>query len=200
MSSVVLSISQAGSVPDHSSVVTQDINIARAISSEGHRLRRFIARHIVDRAEAEDILQDVFYELVDSYRLMKPVEHAGAWLLRVARNRIIDRFRKRRPERLAEVTVVDDEGDYFSWDEFLPDAEGGPEEMLMREVILQRIQEALAKLTPAQRDVFVAHELEGRSFKELSEQSGISVNTLLSRKHEAVTALRKQLHQVYADL
>lgn len=200
MSNVALTISQAESVPDHSSLSAQDSTIAHAVSTEGRRLRRFIARYVVDHAEAEDILQDVLYELVGSYRLMKPVENAGAWLVRVARNRIIDRFRKQRTQPVAEAPAMDEEGEYFSWDEFLPDAGAGPEEALMRETILQAIQAALMNLTSAQREVFIAHELDGKSFKEISEQTGVNVNALLSRKHEAIHALRKQLQQIYTEL
>lgn len=200
MSNVALTISQAESVPDQSSLLAQDSTIVQAVSTESRRLRRFIARYVVDRAEAEDILQDVLYELVGSYRLMKPVENAGAWLVRVARNRIIDRFRKQRTRPLADAPIIDEDGEYFSWDEFLPDADAGPEEALMRETILKNIQSALINLTAAQRDVFVAHELDGQSFKEISDQTGVSVNTLLSRKHEAIHALRRQLQQIYTDL
>ncbi len=199
MNVLAASLFQAESASD-ASLIMQDKHISQTVVGESQRLRRFIARYVVDRAEAEDILQDVFYELVDAYRLMKPIEQAGAWLLRVARNRIIDRFRRQRPESLTEEPIMDDEGEPFTWDEFLPDASAGPEDMLMRQSMLEQIESALASLSPAQRDVFIAHELDGRSFKELSQQMGVSVNTLLSRKHEAVIALRKQLQWVYEEI
>lgn len=178
----------------------QDDKISQTVRQERQRLRRFIARYVVDRAEAEDILQDVFYELVDAYRLMTPVERVGAWLLRVARNRIIDRFRKRRPDELSGNAVIDDTGELFTWDEFLPDSAAGPEETLARQLMLQQIENAVARLPPLQREVFVAHELEGRSFKEISAATNVSVNTLLSRKHAAVSSLREYLRVVYDEL
>ena len=181
-------------------LTTQDDSISQTVAAERTRLRRFIARYVVDREEAEDILQDVFYELVDAYRLMTPIERAGAWLLRVARNRIVDRFRKKRPQGLSGEIVADESGELFTWDEFLPDAAAGPEETLTRQLMLQQIETALAKLPALQREVFIAHELEGRSFKEISAQMKVSVNTLLARKHAAVTALRKHLRAVYDDL
>ena len=179
---------------------TQDRHITHTVTREGARLRRFIARYVVDRAEAEDILQDVFYELVNEQRLMQPIEQAGAWLMRVARNRIIDRFRQQRPEALSDNSVTDDEGELFTWDEFLPDTDAGPEAVLSRQLLLQQIETALATLPRVQREVFIAHELAGRSFKEISAQLGISVNTLLSRKHAAVNALRDHLRRVYEEL
>jgi len=178
----------------------QDDKISQTVIAESRRLRRFIARYVVDRAEAEDILQDVFHELVDAYRLMKPIEQASAWLVRVARNRIIDRFRKQRTGSLLADPIVDEEGEQFTWDEFLPDSSAGPEETFARELMLQQIEEALAELPPLQREVFIAHEIEGRSFKEMAAQLNVSVNTLLSRKHEAVSTLRRRLQQVYQEL
>ena len=178
----------------------QDQTITQTVTREGARLRRFIARHVGDRAEAEDILQDVFYELVDAYRLMQPIEQAGAWLLRVARNRIIDRFRKQRPEAFSEAAIESDDGELFTWEEFLPDPSAGPEAALARQLILQQIEIALTELPPEQREVFVAHELEGLSFKDISRQSGISINTLLSRKHAAVNTLRNHLRALYEEL
>lgn len=181
-------------------ITMQDDKISQTVDAERQRLRRFIARYVSNRVEVEDILQDVFSELVISYRLMKPVEQAGAWLLRVARNRIVDRFRKRRTEALSDESFIDENGELFTWDEFLPDAADGPEEALMREAMLEQIELALATLTPIQREVFVAHELEGRSFKEMSQQWGVGMNTLLARKHEAVNALRKKLQNVFDEL
>lgn len=199
MSTLVSTLPTARSLREASLLTMQDESISQTVAKESRRLRRFIGRYVVDRAEAEDILQDVFYELVDTYRLTKPIEQAGAWLMRVARNRIIDRFRKQRTESLIEESIVDDEGELFTWDELLPDASAGTEEALARHIMLQHIEMALECLSPAQREVFIAHELEGLSFKELSVRSGVSVNTLLSRKHEAVIALREQLQQFYEE-
>jgi len=200
MSSLVSSLTQMPISPEAPSLTAQDEDISRTVGEQRSRLRRFIGRYVVDRAEAEDILQDVFYELVDAYRLMKPVEQAGAWMLRVARNRIIDRFRKHKPLALSDETMIDDSGESFTWDEFLPDPAAGPEETLARQLMLQQIEGALAKLPTLQREVFIAHELEGRSFKEISAQTNVSVNTLLSRKHAAVNSLREHLRVAYDDL
>ncbi len=178
----------------------QDLGITRTVNDEQARLRRFIRKHVADRGEAEDILQEVFYELVDAYRLMQPIEQVGAWLMRIARNRIIDRFRRKRHEALPQSSFTDADGESLNWDELLPSAEAGPEAQLAREVMLEQIELAIAALPALQRDIFMAHELEGRSFKELSVELGVSVNTLLSRKHAAVTSLRQRLQGVYQEL
>ncbi len=164
------------------------------------RLLAFIRRRVLDTAEAEDVLQEAFYELVAAYRLMQPVEQAGAWLMRVARNRIIDRFRKKRPELLADQGLeLDDEDGLSSLEELLPSAEDGPEALALREVMLGRIEVALAELPAEQRDVFIAQELEGASFKELSARWNVGVNTLLSRKRYALLHLRKRLQAAYEE-
>ncbi len=178
----------------------QDQGITLTVRQEQARLRRFIRRHVMDRHEAEDILQEVFYELVEAYRLVKPIEQVGNWLMRVARNRIIDRFRKRRHEALPESAFTDADGDTLNWDELLPSAEAGPEALFARELLLEQIEAAVAALPVLQREVFIAHEFEGRSFRELSLALGVSVNTLLSRKHAAVTTLRRQLQDIYSEL
>ncbi len=178
----------------------QDQGITRTVTREQARLRRFIRRHVVDRSEAEDILQEVFYELVEAYRLVKPIEQVGNWLMRVARNRIIDRFRKRRHEALPESAFTDADGETLNWDELLPSADDGPEALFARELLLEHIEGAIAALPALQREVFIAHEFDGRSFKELSVALGVSVNTLLSRKHAAVSTLRQQLRDIYQEL
>ena len=177
----------------------QNQGITRTVNGERARLQRFIRRYVDDRNEAEDILQDVFSELVDAYRLMQPIEQAGAWLIRVARKRIIDRFRKRRHETQPQPVVMDAEGEAVSWDELLPASEGGPEAAFARQVLVEQIEQAISELPAMQREVFIAHELNGRSFKQLSAELGVSVNALLSRKHAAVTTLRQRLREVYQE-
>ncbi len=178
----------------------QNYRIAETIEREQSRLRNFIRKRILDESEAEDILQEVFYELVQAYRLMKPVEQAGAWLFRVARNRIIDRFRKRRPEVTGSNALArEEEGEIFPWEELLPSPDAGPDAAYAREVLLDEIEAALDELPEEQREVFVAHELEGRSFNELAAATGLSVNTLLSRKHYAVLHLRRRLRAIYDE-
>jgi len=174
----------------------QDRRISQAIVREESRLRKFIQRRVPDASDVEDILQEVFFELVEAVRLLKPIEQVGAWLFRVARNRIIDRFRKRAPAPLRDVSV-DDQA--FALDELLPSREAGPEAMYARAVLLDELEAALDELPKEQREVFIAHELEGRSFKELATETGVSVNTLLSRKHYAVVHLRRRLRDIYNE-
>jgi RNA polymerase sigma factor (sigma-70 family) len=163
------------------------------------KLRNFIRRHVADTGEAEDIVQEVFYELLEAYRLMKPVEHVTAWLFRVARNRIIDLFRKKRPESLNEPVISRDDGDTLLLEDMLPSAETGPEAAYARNMLLDALEDALEELPAGQRDVFIAHELMGLSFKEISAETGLSVNTLLSRKRYAVLHLRRRLQAIYDD-
>ena len=178
----------------------QNHRIAETIEREQTRLRNFIRQRVMDESEAEDILQEVFYELVQAYRLMKPVEQVGAWLFRVARNRIIDRFRKRRPEAARSNTPDgEEEGELFPWEDLLPSPDAGPEAAYAREVLIEEIDAALDELPEEQREVFVAHELEGRSFNELAAATGLSVNALLSRKHYAVLHLRRRLRAIYDE-
>jgi RNA polymerase sigma factor (sigma-70 family) len=183
----------------HTMTAEQNVRIAQAVAAQQARLRRFIRRQVVDPSEAADILQDVFYELVVAYRLMKPIEQLGAWLLRVAKNRITDRFRRRQTEAIADQGLTDKDGELSRWEDLLPSEEDGPEEAFAQRVLLEQIEAAIADLPPAQRDVFIAHELEGRSFKRLSFESGVSVNTLLSRKHAAVNAVRERLLAIYNE-
>ena len=174
----------------------QDRRISSTVDREESRLRKFIARYVPDASDAEDLLQEVFFELVEAVRMMKPIEQAGAWLFRVARNRIIDRFRKQTPERQRDVSI-DDES--LALHELLPSAEAGPEAEFARGVLLDELDAALDELPEEQREVFVAHELEGRSFKEIAAETGVSVNTLLSRKHYAVVHLRRRLREIYDE-
>jgi RNA polymerase sigma factor (sigma-70 family) len=176
----------------------QDPRIAAALKADGARLKNFIRRRVADEADAEDILQEVFFEFVEAYRLMKPIEQAGAWLFRVARNRIIDRFRKRSRERQREEPVNED-GERIALEDLLPSSDAGPEAEYARSVLLAALDDAIDELPEEQREVFIAHEIEGRSFKEMAEETGLSVNTLLSRKHYAVLRLRERLKNVYEE-
>ena len=178
----------------------QNHRIAETVEREQTRLRNFIRKRVLDESEVEDILQEVFYELVQAYRLMKPVEQVGAWLFRVARNRIIDRFRKRRPQVVSSDAPPSEEaGEVFSWEDLLPSPDASPEAAYAREVLLDEIDAALDELPEEQREVFVAHELEGRSFNDLAAATGLSVNTLLSRKHYAVLHMRRRLQSIYDE-
>ena len=178
----------------------QDHQISEAINREQTRLRNFIRKRVPDPSDAEDILQDVFYELVQAYRLMKPVEQVTAWLFRVARNRITDLFRKRKPELSTEAPVAfTEEGEALRLEDLLPSPDAGPEAAYARNVLLDELDAALDELPEDQREAFIAHELLGYSFKELSTETGVSVNTLLSRKHYAVLQLRDRLHAIYEE-
>jgi RNA polymerase sigma factor (sigma-70 family) len=177
----------------------QDERISEAIDRDKTRLRKFIGRRVADPSDAEDILQEVFYELVETYRLMKPIEQVGAWLFRVARNRITDLFRKRKPEASTNDPVVAEEGEFLTLEDLLPSRDAGPEAAYARTVLLAELEDALEELPEEQREVFLAHEIEGRSFKELAVETGLSVNTLLSRKHYAVIHLRERLREVYDE-
>ena len=177
----------------------QDERISEAIDRDKTRLRNFIRRRVADPSDAEDILQEVFYELVETYRLMKPIEQVGAWMFRVARNRITDLFRKRKPEASTNDPVVAEEGEVLTLEDLLPSRDAGPEAAYARTVLLAELEDALEELPEEQRDVFLAHEIEGRSFKDLAVETGLSVNTLLSRKHYAVIHLRERLREVYDE-
>jgi RNA polymerase sigma factor (sigma-70 family) len=177
----------------------QDQRVTETIARERGRLWNFIRRRIDDEGDAEDILQEVFYELIETYRLMKPVEQVGAWLFRVARNRITDLFRKRRPERFPESTRIDADGRPLLFEDLLPSSDAGPDAVYARNLLLEELDAALDELPEEQRDVFIAHEIEGRSFKELAAETGLSTNTLLSRKHYAVLHLRRRLRAIYDE-
>ena len=176
-----------------------DQRISEAIGRNYSGLRAFIRRRVADQSDAEDILQDVFYELVETYRMMKPVEQVTAWLFRVARNRITDLFRRKTREAPAAEPVVTEEGEELRLEDLLPSPDAGPDAAYARTLLVDALDEALEELSAEQREVFIAHELMGYSFKELSEQSGIPVNTLLSRKHYAVLHLRDRLQSVYEE-
>jgi RNA polymerase sigma factor (sigma-70 family) len=179
----------------------QDREIDATVRRERGRLMAFIRRRVLDATEAEDVLQEALYELVAAYRLMQPVEQAGAWLMRVARNRIIDRFRKKKPELLADQGVegYDDEEFSGSIEDLLPSPDDGPDAQVMRELMLERIEEVLNELPREQREVFIAQELEGASFKELAERWNVTVSALLSRKRYAVLYLRKRLKESFDE-
>ena len=179
----------------------QDRHIAETVDRERARLRNFIRKRVPDREDAEDLLQDIFFELVEAYRLVKPIEQVGAWLFRVARNRIIDRFRRKKPQSLDAAPNSEQPGDrdVGSLEDLLPSPDAGPEAAYARGVLLDELDVALEELPEEQRFVFVAHELEGRSFRELASETGVSVNTLLSRKHYAVLHLRRRLQNIYEE-
>ena len=177
----------------------QNRRISDVIQRERRRLLQFIRKRVDDQGDAEDILQDVFYELTEAYRLMKPVEQAGAWLYRVARNRIVDRFRKTRPQAFGEVSVGAGEEEALRLEDLLPSPDAGPEAAYARSVLLEELDAALEELPEEQRDVFIAHEMEGRSFKQLADETGLSINTLLSRKRYAVLHLRRRLQAIYEE-
>jgi len=178
----------------------QDQRVSEAIEREQSRLRSFIRKRVPDQGDAEDVLQDVFYELVEAYRLMKPIEQVTAWLYKVARNRITDLFRNKKREIPAnEPAVGTEDGQDLPWEDLLPSPDAGPESAYARGVLLEELDAALDELPEAQREVFIGHELVGHSFKELAAQTGVSVNTLLSRKHYAVLHLRRRLQSIYDD-
>jgi RNA polymerase sigma factor (sigma-70 family) len=177
----------------------QDARIADALARERPRLRQWLRRH-VDAGDVEDVLQDVFYELVLAYRLARPIEQVGAWLFRVTRNRVIDLFRRRGTEARAEPPrALADDAEPASWEELLPARDGGPDAVYARAVLLAEIDEALAELPEEQREVFLAHEVEGLTFREMAALSGVSINTLLARKRYAVLHLRRQLRALHDD-
>jgi RNA polymerase sigma factor (sigma-70 family) len=170
----------------------QNERLSSAFETEKRRLLAFIRRRIPDEIDAEDLLQDVFYELVEAYRLMKPIAHAGAWMMQVAKNRITDMFRRGKTAEAGSAgkRILED---------LLPSPDAGPDALFAREVLLAEIEAALGELPASQREVFLAHEIDGRSFVEISEETGVSINTLLSRKHYAVKRLRKRLQRLYDD-
>jgi RNA polymerase sigma factor (sigma-70 family) len=178
----------------------QDRQISEIIAEERARLRNFIRRRVPDPSDVEDIVQEVFYELVEANRLLMPIGHVTGWLFRVARNRITDLFRKKRPESLGDAAVEDEDGEALGIEDLLPSPDAGPEALYVRNVLLDELELALEELPGEQREVFIAHELEGRSFKDLSAASGVNINTLLSRKRYAVLHLRERLQNLYDEL
>ena len=176
-----------------------DSRISEVVQREQSRLLNFIRRRVSDPGDAEDILQDVFYKLVEANRLLMPIDHVTAWLFRVARNRITDVFRKKKPESFAESAIQGEDGELLRLDDILPSPDDGPEALYARSVLLDELELALDELPEEQRAVFVAHELDGRSFKEIAADTGVNVNTLLSRKRYAVRHLRARLQSVYNE-
>jgi RNA polymerase sigma factor (sigma-70 family) len=181
-------------------MLEQDQRIADVIKREQLRLRNFIRRRVADPLDVEDILQDVFYRLVEANRLLMPIDHVTGWLFRVARNRIIDFFRRTKTESFGDNVVVGDEDDELNFEDLLPSPDAGPDAQYARKALLDELELAIDELPKEQRDVFVAHELEGRSFEEIAGDSGVSVNTLLSRKRYAVLRLRRRLQSIYDEL
>jgi len=179
--------------------------IVAAVAAQSPRLRAFVRRQVADLSEAEDIVQDAFVELVSAYRLMEPIEHVAAWLMRVARNRIVDRFRnksrKMSVSSSSSAIEADSSSDPMSiLDEWAAAEDAGPEAHYAREVLADELAAAVDELPPDQRAVFIAHELDGRSFKTLAAESGIGINTLLGRKHAAVRHLRRRLQEIRSEL
>jgi RNA polymerase sigma factor (sigma-70 family) len=184
----------------HWAMADQDQRISDAIEREQSRLRNFIRGRVADREDADDILQDVFYELVEAYRMLEPVEQVTAWLFRVARNRIIDLFRRKQREALRNApAVIAGDGERLQLEELIPSPDAGPDAAYARSVLLEEMEAALDELPAEQREVFIAHELLGQSFKEIAAQTGVSVNTLLSRKHYAVVYLRERLQAIHDE-
>jgi RNA polymerase sigma factor (sigma-70 family) len=177
----------------------QDQRISDVVKREQSRLRNFIRRRVPDPRDAEDIVQDVFYELVEANRLLMPIEHVTGWLFRVARNRITDLFRKKKPEPFSGATVENEDGEEMQIEDLLPSPDAGPEALYFRDLLLDELELAVDELPDEQREVFIAHELEGRSFKEMAAETGVSVNTLLSRKRYAVLHLRERLQNIYDE-
>ena len=177
----------------------QDRQISEVVSKQGSRLRNFIRRRVPNDADAEDLLQEVFYELVEANRLLMPIEYVTGWLFQVARNRITDLFLQNKPETFIDTAVADENGELLSIEDLLPSADAGPEAAYLRNEMLEELELALAELPEEQRSVFMAHEIQGRSFKELSRETGVSINTLLSRKRYAVLHLRERLQSIHDE-
>ncbi len=177
----------------------QDQRISEAVDRDYSRLRKFIRRRVPDPRDAEDIVQDVFAELVEANRLLMPIDHVTGWLFRVARNRITDLFRKKQPVSFSDAAVADENGELLRVEELLPSPGAGPDAVFARGVLLDELEAALGELPAGQREVFLAHELDGRSFKEIAAETGVGVNTLLSRKRYAVRHLRERLQRIYNE-
>ncbi|HSO93498.1 MAG TPA: sigma-70 family RNA polymerase sigma factor [Candidatus Dormibacteraeota bacterium] len=176
-----------------------DQRLTEVVERERSRLRNFIRQRVADPRDAEDILQEVFYELVEANRLLMPIDHVTGWLFRVARNRITDLFRKKQPESFSDNAVADEDDEPLPFEDLLPSPDAGPEALFARSLLLDELEVAVNELPEEQRDAFVGHELEGRSFKEMAAETGVSVNTLLSRKRYAVLHLRKRLQGAYEE-
>ncbi len=181
------------------SMVEQDRQISEVIDQERARLRNFIRSRVPNESDVEDLVQEVFYELVQANRLLMPIDYVTGWLFRVARNRITDLFRKKKAGNFSDAAVENDDGELLEFEDLLPSPDAGPEAMFVRRMLLAEMDAALNELSAEQREVFVAHEIEGRSFKELSAETGISINTLLSRKRYAVLHLRQRLQSIHDE-
>ena len=177
----------------------QDQRITEVVEREQSRLGNFIRRRVPDPGDAEDILQDVFYTLVEANRLLMPIEHVTGWLFTVARNRITDFFRKKKPESFTDAALTGEDGEPLALEELLPSPDAGPETQYARNVMLDELEDALDELPAEQRDVFIANEFEGRSFKDLAAETGVNMNTLLARKRYAVLHLRERLQDIYDE-
>jgi len=177
----------------------QDQRISEVVKRERSRLLNFIRRRVPDPGDAEDVLQEVFYRLVEANRLLMPIEHITGWLFQVARNRITDLFRKKRPENFSDIAIADQNGEEMQFEDLLPSPDAGPEAAYARGLLLEELKRALAELPKEQREVFMAHEFEGRSFKELAAETGVGVNTLLARKRYAALHLRERLQRTYDE-
>jgi RNA polymerase sigma factor (sigma-70 family) len=177
----------------------QSRQISEVIAKERSRLRNFIRKRVPNESDVEDLLQEVFYELVVATRLLKPIDYVTGWLFRVARNRITDFFRKKKPENFTDTAMEDDDGGLLEIEDLLPSPDAGPDALYLRGVLFDELDRALAELPREQREVFIAHEIEGRSFNELSAESGVGVNTLLSRKRYAVLHLRERLQSIHDE-
>jgi RNA polymerase sigma factor (sigma-70 family) len=180
-------------------MIEQDLSISEVIAEERARLRNFIRKRVPNEADVEDLLQEVFYELVQANRLLMPIDYVTGWLFRVARNRITDLFRKKKPVNFSDAAAEDEEGELLAIEDLLVSPEGGPEALYLRKRLLDELEAALAELPRAQREVFVAHEFEGRSFNEIAAETGVAVNTLLGRKRYAVLHLRKRLQNIHDE-
>ena len=177
----------------------RDRQLSEIVAEQRAKLRNFIRRRVPDPSDAEDIMQEVFYELVEANRLLMPIEHVTGWLYRVARNRIVDLFRKKKPERFSDAAIENEDGEILQVEDLLPSPDAGPEALYIRSVLLDELELAIEALPDEQREVFIAHEIDGRSFKELSAETGISMSTLLSRKRYAILHLRERLQNIYDE-
>jgi RNA polymerase sigma factor (sigma-70 family) len=184
---------------DATAMIEQDRQIAEVIAEESSRLRSFIRKRVPNESDVEDLLQEVLYELVAAHRLLMPIDYVTGWLFRVARNRITDLFRKKRPENFADAAIENEEGELLGIEDLLPSPDGGPEADYFRGVLFEELELAVSELPAEQREVFIAHEIEGRSFNELSAESGVNINTLLARKRYAVLRLRQRLQSIHDE-
>jgi RNA polymerase sigma factor (sigma-70 family) len=180
-------------------MLEQDRQISDVIAKERSRLRNFIRRRVPNPADVDDLLQEVFFELVQANRLLMPIDHVTGWLFRVARNRITDLFRKKKPQAFTDAALEDEDGELLRIDDLLPSPDDGPDALYLRHMVFEEMKVALSELPAEQREVFIAHEIEGRSFKELASESGINMNTLLARKRYAVLHLRQRLQSIHDE-